>query len=531
VLTKAVTIAKRPQLYFVAPAATWSGIAIEAVAYVSGYGAGSISGDVQSVGVRPSGSNDALTPVSYVWSKAAPSKIRFTVPKGLQAGDWDLVVSDTLSCLVVLADAFTVAAQPTIALTGLQPPFAAAGKATSTTLLATSPAPSGKVALQDGVAIYLSNSALGTALPLRAVGFVKGGLATALLPGTLSAGDYDVVAVNPDGSVGVLAAGLKVTSTPPPVIDTIAPGSVPSSGSTVDILGSALPSSGGSVQLLCINSAGTSSVVTLTPSLSTTTALTVTVPGSLSAGTACIVRVLRADGVYADFSALGVTEPSENLGSFIVDDAMTAARRAPAVTTARATGSARFIYAFGGDGGGVSSARSDAEVSAVDAYGDLAGWRALPLALPGKRTLASAATVGRFIWLVGGHDGASAQKTTYRAAVLSPDEAPQIDDIQLDTAAVGLGAGVWSWRVAAVMASNDPINPAGESLASDPVTVRLPKLTVAVQVRCSRPCPPIRRASPTAATRPVRPSRGSSATSAAGSRGQRSAARAKAWVW
>ncbi len=485
VLTKAVTIAKRPQLYFVAPAATWSGIAIEAVAYVSGYGAGSISGDVQSVGVRPSGSNDALTTVSYTWSKAAPSKIRFTVPKGLAAGAWDLVVQDTLSCVVVLPEAFTVAAQPTIGLTGLEPPFAAAGKATSTTLLAQDPAPSGKTTLKDGVAIYLSNSALGTALPLRAVGFVKGSLVTALLPATLAAGDYDVVAVNPDGSVGVLSAGLKVTTIAPPVIDTIAPGSVPSSGADVAILGSALPTSGGSVELRCVDGAGTSSVVKLNPSLPTPTSMTVTVPGTLSAGTACVVRVLRADGVYADFSALGVTEPSENLGAFADDDAMGAPRRAPAVTTARATGSARFVYAFGGDGGATSSARGDGEVSAVDAYGDLAGWRTLPIAMPGKRTFAAATTVGRFVWLIGGHDGGAALATTFRAAVLSPDEAPQIDDVELDTVAKGLGAGVWTWRVAAVMASGDPINPGGESLPSDPLTVRVPKLDVGVAVQLS----------------------------------------------
>ncbi|MEY3015452.1 MAG: hypothetical protein RIT45_4187 [Pseudomonadota bacterium] len=483
VLPAAVTIAKRPQLYFVAPAATWSGIAIEAVAYVSGYGAGSISGDVKSVAIRPSGSNDAPTPVSYTWSKATASRIRFTIPKGLAAGSWDLVVSDTLSCVVVLPDAFSVAQQTTVALDRLEPPFAEAGKPTPTTLLATDPIPNGKKGLQNGVAVYLTNPSLGTALPLRAVGFVKSTLATALLPDTLVAGTYDLVAVNPDGSVGVLTGGLTVTSGAPPVIETIAPGSVPSSGAVVDILGSALPTSGGKVELRCVDGNGTASTVSLTPSSSSATKLTITTPGTLSAGTACVVRVVRSDGVYADFSALGVTEPSENLGDFEADDAMLAPRRAPAVTAAQATSAARFVYAFGGDGGSTASARSDAEVSAIDAYGDLAGWRKLPLELPGKRTFAGAATIGRFVWLVGGHDGSAATATTFRAAVLSPDEAPQFDDIELDTATVGLSEGVWSWKVAAVMGGSDPINPGGESLPSDPLTVRVPKLDVGVTVK------------------------------------------------
>jgi hypothetical protein len=65
-----------------------------------------------------------------------------------------------------------------------------------------------------------------------------------------------------------------------------------------------------------------------------------------------------------------------------------------------------------------------------------------------------------------------------RAQVLDPLDAPVINDVTARRndkgVTEGVGAGVWYYRVSAVMADDDASNPGGETLASDPIGVSLP---------------------------------------------------------
>ncbi|MEO5727259.1 MAG: kelch repeat-containing protein, partial [Byssovorax sp.] len=101
-------------------------------------------------------------------------------------------------------------------------------------------------------------------------------------------------------------------------------------------------------------------------------------------------------------------------------------------------------------------------------------WTQQKTLLGGKRTLAGAATVGRYIYLVGGDDGAGPTDTAERALILSPREAPVVQDVDLALGMIGLDAGEWHYRVSAVFAANDTDNPGGESLPSDAFSIKIP---------------------------------------------------------
>jgi cysteine-rich repeat protein len=480
-LVNAVTVVPKPVLYFLDPAVTFSGISIQGTVYAAGYGDGVSKGSIDSVSVRLTGSTVQPKPLTFVYKPAAAKSFSVTIPAGLPDGSYELIVSDNIGCTSVLADAFTVVSQQTLSLSGLDPPFTETGVATAITLSATNPPPGGQEAFAAVPLVWFSNASLGVAEPARSVGFVTATRVTAVVPASLPVGKYDVIAINPDGAVGVLANGLSVTQAPPPHIDTIAPGSVPSSGSNIAILGSGFASDA-KVGLFC-TAGSTTPTVTLTPTAASATSLTIATPGTLTAGQACVVRVIHSDGTYAEFSALGVTSPAENLENFQTGSKLLGSpRRALGLAHGRVTSTSRFLYAIGGDGGTPGSAMASIEAAPVDAFGGVAGWRTLPTPLPGARTLLGVANVGRFIYAVGGNDGSLATSDVWRAEILDPAAAPQISDVAIDLGSTGLSAGVWTYRVAAKMAVANARNPGGLSLPCDPLTVRVPKtLTVKLQ--------------------------------------------------
>jgi cysteine-rich repeat protein len=484
--SNAATVIAKPFLYFMDPPVTFSGISVQATVYASGLGDGTSKGKVTGVGVRLNGTGGALKPVAFTFNPIAPKTIAITVPAGLPDGAYEVVVNDNFTCAVTLANAFTVTSKKNLALASIDPPFVKQGVATGVTLNATSPVPTGQEGFQTGATVYFSNANLGIASPAKAVGILSAARLTAVVPATLPAGKYDVIVINPTGAVGVLAAGLSVNTAAPPVVDSIAPGSVPDSGSTVTITGSGF-TAGAKVGLLCTANS-TAAKVTLTPTAVTATSLTINTAGQgLSAGDFCVVRVNLTDGTYADFTALVVTSPSENLSNFVdTGKSMVTARRAPAFARGRATNTARFLYALGGDNGSAAGALNSMEAVALDAYGGIGDWRTLPTTLPTKRTLAGVGTIGRYLYLVGGNDGSTVKSDVWRAQILNPSDAPQIDGVAVDVDSSKLTAGVWNYRVAALMKVDDPRNPGGLTLPSDPISVRIPTgLSVGLRVTVS----------------------------------------------
>lgn len=426
----------------------------------------------------------ASTPLTFNSVPGFPNRLQAIVPAGQATGLYDLTVEDSLNCPTTLVGALTVTSETTVTLKNLVPPFGPTSSDTAVTLFRDTAA----VAPNDHPFVetprVFLNPHMGAptdiAVPLESVAFLDGNRITGIVPAGTPVHIYDVVLVNPDGSVGVLDSGYTETQIPPPQIDSATPASIISAtGQQVTLAGSGF-GVGAVVTLSCVDSAGApvpAPGVTSTTPACTGTACTqaITIDGStLSAGSVCVVRVTNLDGTYGELSAIGVTNSSRNLSSPKAGNDMNVARRALSAGAGNATAANRYVYAIGGDAGTAPTALSSVEYAAVDIFGRIGAWTVQPTALRAPRTLAGAVTIGRYVYLVGGNDGTAPTATAERALILSPRESPQITDIDLQLAPTGLAAGTYRYRVAAVFSATDLDNPNGESLASDALTVKVP---------------------------------------------------------
>lgn len=437
---------------------------------------------------------------------ARPQRVRIVVAAGTPAGVYDVAMTDGTGCTSELAGGLTIVADTRLALTAATPPFGWRNEDTALTLTAKATANLGanEVNFRNLPRVYLSPSdnAAGTATEARAVTFADATRITAVAPNRsagLSVGDYDVLVVNPTGEVGILRRAYKVTNLAPPIIDSVAPGTLRTNPSPAAATIAGRDFRTPAVRFTCRAAGSTTDVIpTVSVSSSTSTSIAASVDMStLSSGMTCIVRVTNGDdGSFFDFAAVTTANPSQgaNPVAFSAGPLLVTARRAPAGANARPTRTSRFVYAIGGDNGATSGALSSVEAAPVGLFGDLGTWFTLPIALTAgnpaastptptvsaRRTFAGAARVGRFLYLVGGHDGTSATNKVLRAQVLVPEEAPLMGDPDLvidedsDDPAGGLPAGLFSYRVSAMLTAAQAQSPGGETLAADALLVRLP---------------------------------------------------------
>jgi hypothetical protein len=410
------------------------------------------------------------------------SVVQATIPKDTATGDYDLQVNDQSGCSATMDHAVKVTDNLTVSDGVVTPSFGQADLSVPVTIVLA------KSVTSTGAARVFLNPpvAADPAIQLQSVTTIDGKTLTAVVPANTPAGQYDVVIVWPDGQVAVLSNAYTSVSSPPPVIDDIVPQSIISqAGQSIQIRGSGFDAS--SVTLRC-NGGGTMlSASAPAPTCATSGCTqTATVDGStLAAGSVCVVRVTNADGSYGEFSAIGVTNSSLNLSAPTQGKDLITARRALVSAAVKATSAARFLYAIGGDSGQVSSALASVELAPIDVFGNMNDWVANPTTLGSARTFAGTASIGRYVYVFGGNDGAGALDSAERALVLSPEEIPVIGNLDLCLAGggqncfgmpnlgAGLDAGVYSYRVAAVIVDTDPENLGGETLASDPIILRL----------------------------------------------------------
>ena len=179
----------------------------------------------------------------------------------------------------------------------------------------------------------------------------------------------------------------------------------------------------------------------------------------------CVVRVQNDDGSYFDFSAIGVTNSSENLAQ---SRAGTDARAgAPRAAGGRGQGHRRVALRVRDRRRHRPEPRTaplaSVEFAPVDIFGNMAAWQENPHPLPAARSFAASAVVGRYIYVYG---GSRRQRTRCRPArarwCCRRARAPVIDDIDLCLSGddvecfgrpdrAGLAAGTYSYRVAAVI--------------------------------------------------------------------------------
>ncbi|MDH5672609.1 MAG: hypothetical protein OEZ06_10700 [Myxococcales bacterium] len=483
-----------PILFNVAPPVVYNGINTQIKLYVTALL------PPFTVTIAPTGTLDE-TELTAIVDPANDRRLQATVPEGTAVGEYDVIVADGTGCRAVLPEGLTVTDEDTIDVTDVEPEFghvlvsnavtitgAAADTFSPTPLVFLSP-----VGSTDEPAVQLfgvSVSADGSSL-------------TAVVPEGINAGSYNLVVVDPVGKVvGVLDSAYTATADAPPVIDRVTPQSVrngtdgPLGTQVITVVGTGF--SGVTIEARCLAPDGTSespaSIGTSTETCDATSGecdITVTFDGSgLSQGAVCVIRAVNGDGSYGDFSAIGVVNSSDNLADSRPGTNLITGRRALNSVAVRATAASRFVYALGGDTGPADRASplDSVEYAPVDIFGNMQAFQESRHPLPEARSFAGSARVGRYIYIYGGSDGADALSTGYRALVLSPEEAPEIADLDLclsggdsdcfETADLGDGipAGTYAYRVAAVIDPADPQNLGGETLAADPISLRLPNV-------------------------------------------------------
>ncbi len=418
-----------------------------------------------------------------------PNRAQFTVPTGQAAGQYDVMFEDQSGCFATLQEAFTVTDQTSVEIDQVVPPFGDNDTSTAVTIFRAS---SGDP-FQATPRVFLAPSdGSGEAILLGSVSLSGDDVLTAIVPAGTAVDQYDIIVVNPDGSVGVATAAYSSVGDPPPVVDELAPQSlvVGNDPNQLTIKGTSFRNS--EVSLHCVEPDGsevdppvTSGSVDCSGDDCTQTASADA--SGIANGTVCVVRVTNDDGTYGEFSSLGATNPSLNLSNPQPGTSLNVARRALVSGAVKATTAARFVYAVGGDGGpsDANAPFDSVEFASVDVFGEMQSWTMAndELAINAARSFAGSVTLGRYIYIFGGTDGTDALSNAERAIVLSPEEVPVIEDVDIVPDEDGLGGGLWSYRVSAVLTGADPDNPGGETLASSPLLVRLPSLDDGILTR------------------------------------------------
>ncbi|TNE86038.1 MAG: hypothetical protein EP330_24190 [Deltaproteobacteria bacterium] len=469
-LVDALEIAQEPIVFFVDPPVVYQDTFTQVSVWVTG-----IEGSVTEVLLVDAAGTE--TSVSYTWDAGRPSRIFATVPDGMPEGSYDVVVSDESGCSAVLEEAFSVEADLSLALSAIDPPFGWTSASTPVTLRAGSPG------FQDPPRVYLSPetpSDTSLATELRGVTFESEQRLTAVVPEGLAVGRYDVLVINPDGSIGQLPLAFTVTADPPPVITAVSPVSTDNQNDlAATILGENFRNPTVEIECRELSSGTLGARIGATVDSFTVDQIQATMPTTGLSPSVCLVWVTNDDGTWASYASVSVALPSRNLSAWNAGPGLAVARRAPAAVAGRATTTARFLYVLGGDDG--AGTRLDSiEASAVDVFGDLSSFRSLPKPLPRALSHATAATLDRFVYVVGGVDDSGPVNTGWRAQILDPLEAPEVTDLAV-TVGQGLGPGRWTYRVAALYDASDDDNPGGEGLPSDAFAVRLPDIPGGVE--------------------------------------------------
>ncbi len=352
--------------------------------------------------------------------------------------------------------------------------------------------------------IYLSPQAGGLAHSLVSVDLQSPERLTAVVPRGLPSGSYDVVVLNGDGALGVADQPLWVVddSSAPPRIDDVTPRRIRYySDQALTIRGEHFREDL-EVTYDCLPPEEDTSFVMTAPDVDVISAQQVeaTFPvasESLAVGTRCVVIVSQSAEVNeivqaqvnAEFSLVRAVEINDRLDTAREGPALNIPRRGLVAAAGHATTDDRFLYAIGGDDE-LGNTHSAIEAARLDRFGDIddEGWavQRRPLRIPSPedggwqeapRTMAGGAKVGRFIFLSGGHDGAWASRKVLRAQVLDPQAAPKFESLDLQILeASGLEPGTWVYRISAVFALDDLVNPRGESLPGEPIVAHLPEL-------------------------------------------------------
>lgn len=458
-----VRVAAAPLMFFVNPPQLWGGLDLQQVtAYIA-----DVTDDITDVWVEDS--SGGTHAVDWSWDPEDPGRLLATVPAAsLGAGDYRLAFSQGGDCAGETSGQFEIRGGTSLQLLSVEPEQAWTFDRTPIQIGA-------QGGLEATPRVYMVNATTGESASLLGVHLLDEDTLSATVPDGLSLGDWHLLVYNPDQGMGRLLRAIEVTSDPPPSIESVRPATLPRGGSEdFQVVGRNFRDA--TVTLVCADGSS------LTPTVLSETSARLNLRANTNSlsPTICLVRLSNADGSQTQFASISVTNPSQNLFPWSEGPELNEARRAPAAGAVRANALNRYVVVMGGDEGDYSTARRTIEVAPIGVYSDLGDFELLPGELPGARTLAQAVVIGPFLYLVGGRNTVQSVATTHRARILDPLDVPLFETLSLRTGQ-GLKAGTWTYRVAALYPSDDPSNPGGESLPSDPFTLVLPESTAGIQ--------------------------------------------------
>lgn len=507
VLTQPVKVSRGPLTFGVDPPAMHADYATSVSVYVANTG----DEDISAVTFFPAGEDPdtsasamRFTGADLDLGRAGRAVVR--LPSGMAVGSWSVRVELSGGCgQSILRGALDVVKNLTPGLTlQMLPAYGYVNEDVSVTVTSTVP-------LDSIPILYLSNANAPSATELVGASLQSPTTLSAVVPaGRLQAGQrYDLLLVGSSEGERVVAVAPNLwtaNALPAPTITHVTPESLPTGTDDVTVTGTNFnPTT--TLRLECFDIEGrvvASPTFTSGPRYVSSTELFFAATFS-STQALCDVIVTNADHSTFRFSSIVVSNPAQKLGSFAqASSTLQLPRRALGATVARANVTSRFLYAIGGDAGVEATATRIVEMASIDAFGRLGQFRALPptargsagrivgpsLALNKPHTYTQAVTIGRWLWVVGGSDGTGAITDVERAFVLDPLNVVKMTDVDIALdPTTGLGGGAWLYRVSPVMGPDDPYNPGGELLASEPLTVRLPSVLeggIAVTVRWER---------------------------------------------
>ncbi len=458
VLLDSLTVEPGPIVVAVDPSVVYNGVAFPIAIFGTGFSQNSSA----------SVAGQALTVLEV---SVTGDRIDAEVPAGITPGTYDLVVQDPAGCSYTLEGAITVTDQLTVAICDIDPPFGFMGERTAVTITSGASCAGGTQLFASTPRSWLNIN--GHLKALRSVAFVTAtSLTGAVEAGLEVGGPYDLLIQNPDGQIGMLEQAFTVVDLPVPLIEAINPSSVDTKYvGSLTLMGQDFRAPV-TVELI----SPVDQIALSTPVVSNGgTQIDVPLDAAallLDTG-AYLIRVTNTDqGTYSDFSALAVTNPAGNLEAWTDASPMTTARRHHAMVAGRVSTAARFLYAIGGDGGSATPAEmASVELVPLDKFGNTGSWFTQRHAMLKARTGLSAFIQGRYLYVIGGEDSQGPMTDISRALILSPEEAPEIDQF---TFVLGgnLAKGAWYYRVSATLPATDPLNPGGETLPSDVVVIQ-----------------------------------------------------------
>ncbi len=477
-----IRVTEGPLVFFVDPPVVYNGIALQATIYVGNlYG-----GFLREVALVQGAER---RPLEFRFDPQKPNRVQALVPAGLNPGLWDVAVLDDVDCPGRTDGLLRVTDRLDVAVASVEPPFAWTREATSVTVVGPVPVPEEQQPFAATPRAYLNPNPAGaedTATELRGLTFHSPSELKGIVDAGLPAGLYDLFVVNPDGGVGVLREALRVTADPPPIIDSVSPGSWQNSYQALDVFVQGRNFRTDSVEVECHDTAGQPDypAVTVVQVLPEELHLQVDTR-SIPHLSACSLRAINGDSSYVDYAPITVTNSAGKFVEFQEGPNLLVPRRGPGATDGSPSRSARFLYVFGGDDGSAQGAYASGEFAPLDRFGTPGAFAPLPAGLPRALTHFKMLRLDDFLYLLGGQDAAGQPRAeVLRARVLDPLLAPRVDsvDFEFDPAIEGLATGVYYYRVAPVFGAEDASNPNGEGLASDPQAVFVPDLPMGLRV-------------------------------------------------